>query len=84
MSTKHAPRIIDALPPGTLQSELGWTERAIRHARSVGQFSGLWYLPIKEICERHLVYCPPEAFVWKAAPAKKHGNNMASAQGGDI
>lgn len=72
MTQNHAIRIIDAIGEETLKDDLGWTDRALRHARSVGLFSGLWYDPLRKLCERHGVYCPVEAFSWKS-PAKKYG-----------
>ena len=79
MSQKPAPKIIEALTPDVLTSELGMTERAIRHAKSSGRFSGLWYEPIKNLCESRGIFCPLDAFTWKS-PAKKRGNRERRIQ----
>ncbi len=79
MTTKHAPRIINAITPDRLK-DIGLTERTIRHAKSSGRFAAMWYLPIKELCESHGVFCPLEAFNWKVS-AKKHGSSVNVCQG---
>ena len=81
MTIKHASRIISAITPDRLL-DIGMTERTIRHAKSSGRFAAMWYLPIKELCESHGVFCPLEAFTWKA-PAKKHGGDLYECQGGN-
>lgn len=80
MQTNHATRIIEALPDGTLETEVGLTARNLRHAKSVGRFSGLWYRPIRQTCERHGVFCPEDAFFWKA-PAKNNGTEKFNEVG---
>ena len=80
MEQKHAPKIIDALPPNVLQDTLGMTDRAIRHAKSTGMFAAFWYRDVKEICERHGIFCPMEAFYWKGH-AKKDGMPDLENQG---
>lgn len=77
MEPNHATRIIDALPEGTLENEVGLTARNLRHAKSVGRFSGLWYRPIRLTCEKHGVFCPEDAFFWKS-PAKNDGAEMVN------
>ena len=83
MQANHVIRIIDALPEGTLEAEVGLTARNLRHAKSVGRFSGLWYRPIRVICEKHGVFCPEEAFFWKKA-AKKNGTKTDNQDGVEI
>jgi hypothetical protein len=73
-------RIIDALTPERLEAELGFTQRAIRHAKSSGLFSGLWYPELKKLCEKEGVECPLTAFYWKEA-AKKSGDGVKDVQG---
>ena len=83
MQANHVIRIIDALPEGTLETEAGLTARNLRHAKSVGRFSGLWYRPIRLICEKHGVFCPEDAFFWKSA-ANKYGTETVNSDGGEI
>ena len=64
MSSNPASQIIEALPDGALE-RLGMTARNIRHAKSSGRFSGLWYRRIRDLCMDHGVPCPMDAFNWK-------------------
>jgi hypothetical protein len=80
MSKNHTIRIIDALGEDVFKDRLGWTDRAIRHAKSFGLFSGLWYRPVRRLCDEHGIWCPEEAFTWKDAP-KKDGSNRPATQG---
>ena len=72
MQKKIAPIIIDALTADLLVSELGFTERNLRHARQTGKFASAWYSSLKDLCESHGIHCPLEAFNWKPI-AKKDG-----------
>jgi hypothetical protein len=82
MTQEHAARIIEAIGEPALKKELGWTDRAIRHAKSTGTFSGLWYRPLKELCDKHGVFCPTDAFTWKTS-AKKYGSTLTNNQGAE-
>ena len=80
MSNRTASQIIDALSADLIMVKLGMTERALRHAKSTGRFSGLWYEPMKSLCESHGLICPLEAFTWKK-PANKLGDGHGEIQG---
>lgn len=80
MSSYDASHIIANLGAGVIASELGFTERNLRHARTTGKFAGGWYSEIKALCERHGVFCPMSAFSWKVAD-KKNGNAHGKIQG---
>lgn len=56
--------ITDAIPSETLQSRLGVSKHAIRHARTTGAFSGRWYGPLMQLCDEAGIECPLDAFVW--------------------
>ena len=64
MSSTPVTQIIEGLPDGSLE-RLGMTPRNIRHAKSSGRFSGLWYRRILNLCNEHGVSCPMDAFNWK-------------------
>ena len=63
-----AARIIADLPEGALEG-VGLSARNIRHAKSSGLFSGLWFVCIRDLCEQHGVECPEAAFYWKGVEA---------------
>lgn len=69
---KPALIIIDTLTPHRLATEIGMPERTIRHARTTGRFSGLWFGPVADLCHQLSIPCPIDAFTWKAV-AKKDG-----------
>lgn len=80
MSKAPITNFINSIGQETLLSELDVTERALRHAKNVGYFAAGWYLPVKEVSERHGVHCPIDLFNWKsldkkrgAAPRKRQG-----------
>lgn len=74
MAINHVSTIIDGLGHDHL-IKLGLTERNIRHAKSVGGFSALWYLPIKEAMDSQGLACPLGAFRFKDV-AKNNGKSV--------
>ena len=80
MSNYGAAQIIDSLGEEILKAELGFTDRTLRYVRSTGKFSGGWFGPIEELCVRHHVFCPKDAFKWRIN-GKKNGNAKDKIQG---
>ena len=76
MIEQTASTIIKALGEEALEKNLGMTPRAIRHAKSTGKFSGLWWPEIRNLCVSHGVYCSETAFTWKSA-AKNNGDQIS-------
>jgi hypothetical protein len=79
MTDITSTQIIENLGEKRLISELGFTERNLRHIRRQGKFPGSWYYPLKNLCDAHGVYCPVTAFVWKGHD-KNHGNPSPRVQ----
>ena len=68
MDRNFAAKLIDEIGHDVLCSQLGFTERNLRHVRSTGQFAAQWYPPVKELAEVRGVDCPLSAFSFKSLP----------------
>lgn len=72
MSSNHVHQLIDHLGERFFLETLGWTERNLRHAKSVGKISALWFDAIDKACLAKGFQCPRAAFNMKE-PAKDIG-----------
>ncbi|WP_212525876.1 hypothetical protein [Actibacterium sp. MT2.3-13A] len=64
MSKSDTHQIIDAIGVDAL-TEIGLSERNIRHAKSSGQFAAQWYERIKFLCDEQGIECPLSSFSFK-------------------
>ena len=77
MSSNQVTTLIEQLGESFFLDTLEWTPRALRHAKSVGEISALWFGPIEEECETQGIYCPRSAFSFKTV-ARNIGNQGKS------
>jgi hypothetical protein len=67
MSKAAVRHIADTLGAEAIQSQLGVTHRALRHARSIGYFPAAWFAGLEAMCLAAGIDCPRSAFSFKVA-----------------
>lgn len=65
MSKQDVAHLIDELGSEAIQSALGVSHHAVRHARWEGAFPAAWFDQIDILCRERGLSCPRHAFKWR-------------------
>ena len=70
MSIHPVILIIDTVGVDTMKRRLGIGEHAIRSARNLKLFPGIWFDELETMCREAGVPCPRDAFNWRRGVGK--------------
>lgn len=75
MADNHIHTLLRTLGEGFFLEELGFSERNLRHAKSVGKISAQYFDAVEKACLDKGLECPRDAFAWKDI-AKNSGDGQ--------